>query len=241
MSVAPASRARTAARSSRTTTAPSCTCSSGRTALGGDATVRLRVPRAARADRVLLRYARDGEPRTSRRWSTRRRRPRRLVARDVPGRRTPSTRYRWLLTGGDTGYALAERPRRLERTRSPTRTTSSSSPARRPGLAPRLGRLRDLPRPLRDLRARRARRPTGRCRRAWDELPTGRGPADAARAVRRRPARGSSSTSTTSSRSARTSIYLTPFFPAGSTHRYDATTLRARRPAARRRRGARAR
>ena len=46
----------------------------------------------------------------------------------------------------------------------------------RPGLAPRLGRLRDLPRPVRRRRARRRARPTGRCRRAGTTLPQGRGP-----------------------------------------------------------------
>ena len=63
----------------------------------------------------------------------------------------------------------------------------------------------------------------------------------AARVVRRRPARDRAAPRPHRASSARTLIYLTPFFPAGSTHRYDATIVRPRRPAARRRRGARAR
>ncbi len=61
-------------------------------------------------------------------------------------------------------------------------------------------------------------------RREWDELPR-RTLELAVRVVRRRPARHRRSGSTTSSRSARRVIYLTPIFPAGTVHRYDATTF----------------
>ena len=76
----------------------------------------------------------------------------------------PSTRYRWLLSGGDGRLRLGERARRRRATTCRTRTTSCS-PTRsgRPGLAPRLGRLRDLPRPLRVAAASPPRRRTGRC------------------------------------------------------------------------------
>ena len=91
-------------------------------------------------------------------------------------------------------------------------------------LASRRRRLPGLPRPLRALRRRTASRRTGRSPRAWDE----RRPA----AGRRRRASGSAATSpasrrtsTTSSASASSILYLTPFFPAGSTHRYDATSF----------------
>ena len=67
--------------------------------LGGEAVVRLRLPRATRADRVLLRYERDGEPRgvdatideeteTDVWWRA-----------EFP-LANPATRYRWLLSGG---------------------------------------------------------------------------------------------------------------------------------------------
>jgi alpha-glucosidase len=73
------------------------------TALGDETTVLLRVPRASRVDGVALRYLRDGEPRA-------------LVATvdrttdsDVWWRATfrvwnAVTPYRWLLSGGDFGY-----------------------------------------------------------------------------------------------------------------------------------------
>ena len=70
--------------------------------IGGDATVRLRTSRGA-ADRVLLRYTRDGEPRTVE-----------AIVDEESEQETwwratfpvanPATRYRWLLAGGDTGY-----------------------------------------------------------------------------------------------------------------------------------------
>ena len=70
--------------------------------LGGDATVRLRTSRGA-ADRVLLRYSRDGEPRTVE-----------AIVDEESDHETwwratfpvanPATRYRWLIAGGDSGY-----------------------------------------------------------------------------------------------------------------------------------------
>jgi alpha-glucosidase len=70
--------------------------------LGEPTTLRLRAPREA-ADRVLLRYVVDGEPRTAE------------AVRDESGggetwwraelsMRSPVVRYRWLLAGGKTGY-----------------------------------------------------------------------------------------------------------------------------------------
>ena len=72
--------------------------------VGDDAVVRLRVPHEAAADRVFLRYTYDGQPRTVEAtvdqssagetwWRAR-----------FPAR-NPTTRYRWLLTGGELGYA----------------------------------------------------------------------------------------------------------------------------------------
>ena len=72
--------------------------------LGDEAIVRLRVPRARTAGRVLCRYERDGEPRgvealVDEETDT-----------DVWWRAAfpvwnPVTRYRFLLSGGDVGYA----------------------------------------------------------------------------------------------------------------------------------------
>ena len=72
--------------------------------LGDEAVVRLRIPRAHSVDRVLCRYERDGEPRgveaaVDEETDT-----------DVWWRASfpvwnPVARYRFLLTGGDLGYA----------------------------------------------------------------------------------------------------------------------------------------
>ena len=81
----------------RTTTAPSCTCSSTRE-LGADATVRLRVPRGVAVDEAAARARRRaalGGRSTRRRRATRWRR-------DLPGVE-PVTSYRWVLAGG-VGY-----------------------------------------------------------------------------------------------------------------------------------------
>ncbi len=71
-------------------------------ALGGDATVRLRTARGA-ADRVLLRYSRDGEPRTIEALVDEETEDETWWRATFPVA-NPATRYRWLLTGGETGY-----------------------------------------------------------------------------------------------------------------------------------------
>ena len=71
--------------------------------LGGEAVVRLRLPKATSADRVLLRYERDGEPRGVEATVDEE------TESDVWWRAefplaNPVTRYRWLLSGGSAGY-----------------------------------------------------------------------------------------------------------------------------------------
>jgi alpha-glucosidase len=71
---------------------------------GDEAVVRLRVPRASAVDGVALRYVRDGEPRAVRAEVDEE------TETDVWWRATfpawnPVTRYRWLLDGGALGYA----------------------------------------------------------------------------------------------------------------------------------------
>jgi alpha-glucosidase len=190
--------------------------------LGGEAVVRLRLPRATSADRVVLRYERDGEPRSAEAAIDEE------TETDVWWRAefplaNPVTRYRWLLSGGTTGYAWINA---LGRTKHevadaddfvltvgqwgpewhldsvvyeifPDRFASS-------GL--------DVP------------APDWAVPRAWDELPTGRG----------RPTpfelyggdlRGIEHHLDHVESLGANLLYLTPFFPATSTHRYDATTF----------------
>ena len=190
---------------SRITTARSLRRSSGRTSSAARRSCACACRTGRRSTRSSLRYVDDGEPRTVEAVVDERDGRRDVVARDVPGRATRSSRYRWLLSGGDAGYAwlngrgvvahdvpdaddfvLAARSRRAglaPRARSSTRSSPTASPragagAEAPdvGGAPRVGRAADGPRAE-----------------------------HAARVVRRRPARGSSSISTTSRSSARTS------------------------------------
>ena len=95
-----------------------------------------------------------------------------------------------------------------------------------PRLAPRVRRVPGLPGSLRVVRAR------GGAARVGDPARLGRAPhrtraGDSVRVVRRRSRSESRSVSTTSTSLGVNVLYLTPVFPAGSTHRYDATTFDA--------------
>ena len=190
--------------------------------LGGEAVVRLRAPRGTAVESVALRYVRDGEARVVRATVDEE------TETDTWWRATfpvwnPDTRYRWLLTGGEAGHAwlngrgLASQDvpdgddfvLGLDRGGPdwhlesvvyeifPDRFASSGIEVDPPGWA---------------------------VRGAWGHLPTGRGPAtsrewfggDLAGIERRLDHVQSLGAS---------AIYLTPVFPAGSTHRYDATTF----------------
>lgn len=184
--------------------------------LGGEAVVRVSSPREV--DAVVLRYVEDGEARAvyaesegHGRWLAR-----------FPVR-NPTVRYRWLLSGGQLGYAWLNGVGLLDHDIPdaddfvlsldhggpdwhlgsvvyeifPDRFATSGL-----GVAP----------------------PEWAVPRGWDELPTGRGPETPfewfggdLRGVEQRldhiEGLGANL------------IYLTPVFPAGSTHRYDATTF----------------
>ena len=189
---------------------------------GGEATVRLRVPREHSAGAVALRYVHDGEPRG--------------VQAEVDGETatetwwratfpvcSPDTRYRWLVTGGDLGYAWvngagvvpADVPDADDFVLSldrggpewhlssvvyeifPDRFASSGL-----GVEP----------------------PPWAVPRAWDELPTGRGPATPCEWFGG-DLRGVEQRLDHVERLGANAIYLTPVFPAGSTHRYDASAF----------------
>ena len=94
----------------------------------------------------------------------------------------PVTRYRWLLSGGERRLRVGERARphgargrRRRRLRDHGRHVG-------PRLAPRLGRLPDLPRPLRVARVSTSRRPTWAMPRALGRAADRARPADAVRA-----------------------------------------------------------
>lgn len=190
--------------------------------LGEEAVVRLRVPRRTGVDAVALRYVRDGE------------------ARDVPAqideeteRETwwraslsvvsPATRYRWLLAGGDVGYAwlngMGVVTRDVADADDFVLTVDPGGPDWHLGsvayeIFPDRFETTGL-----DVDA-----PAWAIRRPWGERPKGRGPAtpfeffggDLAGIERRLDHIRSLGASL---------IYLTPIFPATSTHRYDAATF----------------
>lgn len=190
--------------------------------LGDEAVVRLRAPRATPLESVLLRYVRDGEPRVA-------------VAEvdeetetDIWWRASfpvdnPVTRYRWLLGLGDDRYQWLTGLGPVSHDVAddddfivgvdrggpdwhlgsvvyeifPDRFASSGLDVEPPDWA--------IPR-------------------AWDELPTGRGPETQfewfggdLRGIEQRLDHIESLGGSL--------IYLTPIFPAGTTHRYDSTTF----------------
>ncbi len=188
--------------------------------LGGEATVRLRTPRGA-ADRVLLRYSRDGEPHTAEAMIDAESEHETWWRASFPVV-NPATRYRWLLAGGKIGYGWLtgngvyahEVPSADDFVLGldvgpdwhlssvvyeifPDRFASSGVDVARPEWA----------------------EPT-----AWNQPPTGRGPATPRewyggdlpgieRHLDHIEALGANV------------VYLTPIFPAGSNHRYDATSF----------------
>jgi alpha-glucosidase len=190
-------------------------------ALGDDLTVTLRVPRSSSPSEVFVRYVRDGEPTVVAAAIDRE------TDGDVWWRATfpaanPATPYRWLLSGGGgfswltasglrSGYVPdaddfvcvpgAGGPDwHLESVVYqvfPDRFASSGADVEPPAWA--------VPR-------------------SWDELPTGRGPQTPfewfggdLRGIEERLDHVISLGANL--------LYLTPVFPAGSTHRYDATTF----------------
>jgi alpha-glucosidase len=192
------------------------------TALGDTAVVRLRVPREQSADRVILRYVRDGEPRSAEAIVDEQ------TATEVWWRAefpvtNPVTHYRWLLDGGDTGYAWVNAYGSFGHEVADADDFGISAGAWGPDwhldsvvyeIFPDRFASSGL-----DVEA-----PPWAIRRGWDELPTGRG--------KQTPfelyggdLRGIEQHLDHIESVGANVIYLTPFFPAGSTHRYDATTF----------------
>ena len=190
--------------------------------LGDSAVVRLRVPRAQSADRVVLRYERDGEPRsveaivdeetdTDVWW-----RAEFAVA-------NPVTHYRWLLSGGDAAYrwvnALGSTAHEVADADDFGITVGSWGPDWHLGsvvyqIFPDRFASSGLSAEADDWAIRRE----------WHELPTGRG-RPTPRELFGGDLRGIEQHLDHIESVGANLIYLTPFFPAGSTHRYDATTF----------------
>jgi alpha-glucosidase len=190
--------------------------------LGAEAVVRLRLPRATSADRVVLRYERDGEARgvmatvdqeteTDVWWRA-----------EFPVT-NPMTHYRWLLSGGTAGYTWVNGVGRTSNDVGDADDFVLVAGFRGPEwhldsvvyeIFPDRFASSGLNVPA----------PEWAVPRRWDELPTGRG----------RPTpfelfggdlRGIEQHLDHIESLGANVVYLTPFFPATSTHRYDATTF----------------
>ena len=193
--------------------------------LGEPVTVWLRVPHADPADAgVRCARCRDGEPH----FDARRHRPhdgaRRRGGAPTSSCTTPSRTTASCSTAARPGTASSTAPASTSAP-CPTRRTSACRPTRRRRRgSPTRSFYQVFPdrfassaaRPRRGRRGRRVGvgRP-GRHRRAPRRAP----------GVRRRPAGRSRRTSTTSPSLGVGGLYLTPFFPAPSSHRYDADTF----------------
>lgn len=190
--------------------------------LGGTATVRLRVPHGTRADEVVLRAVVDGEPRnvTAVRDEE--------TETDVWYRASvlvdnPSIRYRWLLSGGSVGYAwvngLGLVGHDVPDTDDFVLTTDPGGPE---------WHLRSVVYEVFPDRFARsgvdAEAPAWAVQRDWDELPTGRGPSTPFE-LYGGDLGGLEARLEYVENLGADAIYLRPFFPAGSTHRYDATSF----------------
>jgi alpha-glucosidase len=190
--------------------------------LGDEAVVRLRIPRTHSVDRVLCRYERDGEPRgveaeIDEETDT-----------DVWWRASfpvwnPVARYRFLLAGGDVGYAwvnaLGLTPHEVTDADDFAVTTGSPAP---PWHVESVA-YQVFPDRFATTRLG-VKAPPWAIERPWDTLPTGRGKATPAE-LYGGDLRGVEQHLDHIESLGANLVYLTPFFPATSSHRYDATTF----------------
>lgn len=191
-------------------------------ALGDETVVRLRVPVAQSVDRVLLRYERDGEPRSVEALVDEE------TETDVWWRASfptwnPVTRYRWLLTGGDVGYlwvnALGGTSHEVTDADDFAVTAGPTAPAwHLQSVVYQIFPDRFATTHL-DVPA-----PEWAIPRTWTELPTGRGK-PTPRELYGGDLRGIEQHLDHIESLGANAVYLTPFFPATSSHRYDATTF----------------
>jgi alpha-glucosidase len=189
--------------------------------LGAEATVRLRT-RTGEAGRVLLRYTQDGEPRTAIAQVDEERGGETWWRATFPVA-NPATRYRWLLAGGDAGYAWV-----TGAGVAPHEVASADDFVVTPGSAGPDWHLESVVYeifPDRFASSGAAYEPPAWAKRkSWDDLPVGRGK-DNPREWFGGDLPGIEQHLDHIERVGANAIYLTPIFPAGSTHRYDATTF----------------
>jgi alpha-glucosidase len=184
--------------------------------LGDDAVVRVRVRHGV--DTVVLRYVEDGEARAVQAepadegWWTA----------SFPVR-NPAVRYRWLLVGGEVGYAWLNGLGLIGHDIPDADDFVMSLD--RGGPDWHLGSVVYQIFPDRFASSGlEVEPPEWAIRRNWDDLPTGRGPETPFEWFGG-DLRGVEEHLDHIERLGANLIYLTPIFPAGSTHRYDSTTF----------------
>ena len=212
------------ARPPRTTTAPSCTCSStpDRARRRGDGAA-ARAARGRRLNEVGLRYVRDGEPRSVRADDRRG-----DGETDTWWRATfpvwnPVTSYRWVLAGGDVGYGWVNGVGLVDHDMPDADDFVLSLAAEGPEWHLRSVVYQIFPDRF-ATSGHNGSRPEWAVPRSWDELPTGRGP-DTPRELFGGDLAGIEAQLDHIEQLGANVIYLTPIFPATSTHRYDATSF----------------
>lgn len=190
--------------------------------LGGSATVRLRVPHGSRVDDVVLRAVVDGEPRNVEAE------PDEETDTEVWYRATvvvdnPSIRYRWLLSGGSVGYAwvngldvIGHDPADAD---DFVLTTDPGGPDWHVGSV-----VYEIFPDRFACSGANVEAPAWAVRREWGELPTGRGH-DTPFELYGGDLPGLEARLDYVESLGADLIYLRPFFPAGSTHRYDASSF----------------
>jgi alpha-glucosidase len=190
--------------------------------LGGLAVLRLRTRRGS-AERVLLRYERDGEPRTTAARIDEESESETWWRAELPVW-NPAVRYRWLLAGGAVGYGwlngLGLSAHEVPGSDDFVATAGPGGPEWH------LGSVVYEIFPDRFARSAqtRGRAPEWAVERDWGVPPTGRGDATP-RELYGGDLRGVEEHLDHIERVGANALYLTPFFPAHSTHRYDATTF----------------
>ena len=199
---------------------------------------------AARAARVVGRHGRAALRRRRRaadrrrRWSTASRTARRGGARRSRSA-NPATRYRWLLAGGEIGWAWVNGTGVVAHD-VPDDDDFVLDPADRDGPAWHLESVvyEIFPDRFASSGLGVGRSRLGGAPRVGRAADPDAGRHDAASSWFGGDLRGVEQHLDHIESLGANALYLTPIFPAGSAHRYDATTFDARRPAARRRRGA---
>ena len=190
--------------------------------LGDVATLRLRVPAASAVDAAAVRYVADGEPRVA------------IAEIDAEGEgetwwrasvpaRNPAMPYRWLLSGGTIGYGWLTGAGMVSHDVPDADDFVLAVGDDGPDWHADGVVYQVYP----DRFARsdvRRDPPAWVVPRAWDDVPTGRGP-DTPLEWFGGDLAGIESRLDHVERLGATILYLTPFFPARSTHRYNATSF----------------